>query len=389
MRTLSRWIPVIGGAIAGGVIALIIASGSTGTTTTTTVVQSSPNASSSGSGTSATGEPTSIKSTGGMTINQIYRSASPGVVDILVTSQSQNPGFGFFGGNGQTQQGEGSGVVYNKQGYILTDEHVVANASSIKVTFSNGKQVPAKLVGTDPSTDVGVIKVDLPASELHPLPLANSDTAQVGDPVVAIGSPFSLPGTVTAGIVSQVDRSITAPNNYTIPGAIQTDAAINPGNSGGPLLNAGAQVLGLNDQIETNNTNGSGQGSSSGVGFATPINTDAKIANQIISGKKVQHAYVGVELSGTSAGGAEISPQNGVQPGSPAAGAGLQPGDLITAIDGKTVTSTDQFIATIDKYSPGQTVTLTIQRNGQTKQVQVKLGVRPASAAGGTNQSTP
>jgi S1-C subfamily serine protease len=300
MKTLSRWIPVIGGAIAGGVIALIIASGSTGTSTTTTVVQQSP-------GASATSEPTSIKSTGGMTINQIYKSASPGVVDIVVTSQSQNPSPGFFGGSGQTQQGEGSGVVYNKQGYILTDEHVVNNASSIKVTFSNGKQVPAKLIGTDPSTDVGVIKVDLPASELNPLPLANSDTAQVGDPVVAIGSPFSLPETVTAGIVSQVDRSITAPNNYTIPGAIQTDAPINPGNSGGPLLNANAQVLGLNDQIETNNTTQSGQGSSSGIGFATPINTDAKIANQIIGGKTPQHAYVGVCLSSSGSGGAQIA----------------------------------------------------------------------------------
>jgi S1-C subfamily serine protease len=375
MKTLSRWIPVIGGAIAGGVIALIIASGSTGTTTTTVVQQSSPGGS---TGSSATSEPASIKSSGGMTINQIYRAASPGVVDILVTSQSQNPGFGFFGGGGgQTQQGEGAGVVYNKQGYILTDEHVVANASSIKVTFSNGRQVPARLIGTDPSTDVGVIKVDVPASELHPLGLADSSTAQVGDPVVAIGSPFSLPETVTAGIVSQVDRSITAPNNYTIPGAIQTDAAINPGNSGGPLLNSEAQVLGLNDQIETNNTTQSGEGSSSGVGFATPINTDAKIANQIIAGTKVEHSYVGVSLSSTSAGGAEISPQNGVQPSSPASAAGLQPGDLITAINGKPVSSTDQFIATIDNYSPGQTVTLTIQRNGQTKHVQVKLGVRP------------
>ena len=386
MKSLSRWIPVIGGAIAGGVIALIIASGSTGTTTTTTVVQSSPSAS-SGTSASATSEPASIKSTGGMTINQIYRSASPGVVDILVKSQSQNPGFGFFGGSGQTQEGEGAGVVYNNQGYILTDEHVVANASSIQVTFSNGKQVSAKLIGTDPSSDVGVIKVNLPASELHPLTLANSDSAQVGDPVVAIGSPFSLPETVTAGIVSQVDRSITAPNNYTIPGAIQTDAAINPGNSGGPLLNAAAQVLGLNDQIETNNTTQGGQGSSSGVGFATPINADAKVANQIIAGKKVEHAYVGVELSGTSVGGAQIS---SVEQNSPASSSGLQSGDLITSIDGKTVTSTDQFIATIDNYSPGQTVTLTIHRSGQTKQVQVKLGVRPnstpstGSSGGGT-----
>jgi S1-C subfamily serine protease len=385
MKSLSRWIPVIGGAVAGGVIALIIAGGSGGTTTTTTVVQSGGG--STGTSQSASSEPASIKSTGGMTINQIYRSASPGVVDIMVTSQGQNPSSGLFGGGGQTQQGEGAGVVYNKSGYILTDEHVVANASSIKVTFSNGKKASARVIGTDPSTDVGVIKVDAPASELHPIPLGNSDVAQVGDPVVAIGSPFSLPQTVTAGIVSQTGRSIMAPNNYTIPGAIQTDAAINPGNSGGPLLNASAQVLGLNDQIETNNTNGTGQGSSSGVGFATPINTDAKIANQIISGRKVQHAYVGVELSGGSSGGAQVS---SVQQNSPATVAGLQQGDLITAIDGKTVATTDQFIATIDNYSPGQTVTLTVQRAGQTKQIHVKLGVRPSStpnlgAGGGGN----
>ncbi|HEX4011208.1 MAG TPA: trypsin-like peptidase domain-containing protein [Solirubrobacteraceae bacterium] len=377
MSSFGRWIPIIGGAVAGGVIALVIASGikSTHSVTTTTVVQQSSPA-------SASSEPTSIKSSGGMTINQIYRADSPGVVDILVTSQSQSPGFGFFGGGGsggtQQQEGEGAGVVYNTHGYILTDEHVVANATSVKVTFQDGQTASAKVVGTDPSTDVGVIKVNVPSSWLHPIPLGDSDSAQVGDPVVAIGSPFSLPETTTAGIVSQTGRSITAPNNYTIPGAIQTDAAINPGNSGGPLLNASAQVIGLNDQIETNNTNGQGEGSSSGVGFATPMNADVKVANQIIGGKKVQHAYVGVELSGSSAGGAQISQ---VQANTPATTSGLQNGDLITAIDGKPVTSTDQFIEMIDNYSPGQTVTFTIKRNGQTKQIQVKLGVRPSGTA--------
>jgi putative serine protease PepD len=373
MKSFSRWIPIIGGAIAGGIIALVIASTTTSShsATTTTVVDQ----------TGGQGEPASFKSSGGMTINQIYKSASPGVVDILVTSQGPASG-GFFGGQGQTQkeQGEGAGVVYNSSGYILTDEHVVTGATSIKVTFSDGKAVPAKLVGTDPSTDVGVIKVNVPASELHPIPLANSDDAQVGDPVVAIGSPFSLPETTTAGIVSQTGRSILAPNNYTIPGAIQTDAAINPGNSGGPLLDADAHVLGLNDQIETNNTTASGEGSSSGVGFATPINTDAKVANELIAGDKVQHAFVGVELLPTSAGGAQISV---AQPGTPATTAGLKAGDLITAIDGKTVASTDAFIAMIDNYSPGQTVTLTITRGGQTKDIKVKLGIRPATASAG------
>jgi putative serine protease PepD len=392
MRTFSRWIPVLGGAIAGGVIALVIASGSSSHTTTTIVQQSGP-----GTSASAQSEPASIKSTGGMTINQIYRSASPGVVDILVTSQSQSPSLGFFGGGGgsggsQVEEGEGAGVVYNSNGYILTDEHVVANATSIKVTFQNGKQVSAKLIGTDPSTDVGVIKVDVPSSELHPIPLGDSSTAQVGDPVVAIGSPFSLPETTTAGIVSQTGRSITAPNNYTIPGAIQTDAAINPGNSGGPLLNAGAQVIGLNDQIETNNTTTGGEGSSSGVGFATPINADVKVANEIIAGEKVEHAYVGVCLSSTSttgAAGAQIAPQPGqdcqqpIATGSPAAVSGLKPGDVITAIDGHAVANTDAFIAMIDNYQPGQTVTLTVDRSGGSKQISVKLGVRPSSAPTG------
>jgi putative serine protease PepD len=370
MRSLSRWIPIIGGAIAGGVIALIIASANNTSnhSVTTTVVQQG----------AANPEPTSFKSGGGLSINQIYRAASPGVVDILVTSQSQSPGFGFFGGSGaQKTEGEGAGVVYDTKGDILTDEHVVTGATSVKVTFQDGKTAMAKVLGTDPSTDVGVIHVDVPASELHPIPLANSTNAHVGDPVVAIGSPFSLPETTTTGIVSQTGRSITAPNNYTIPNAIQTDAAINPGNSGGPLLDAFGHVLGLNDQIETNNTNGSGQGSSSGVGFAIPSDTVQRIASQIISGQKVQHAYVGVELAGNSSGGAQIST---VQPASPATAAGLQPHDLITAINGRTITTTDQFIATIDKYGPGQTVTLTVQRAGQTKQVKVKLGTRPAAS---------
>src|SRR5205085_4975241 len=220
-----------------------------------------------------------------------------------------------------------AGVVYDTKGDILTDEHVIAGATSVTVRFENGTKLGAKVLGTDPSTDVAVIHVNVPSSELHPIPFADSSAAQVGDPVVAIGSPFSLPETVTQGIVSAVGRSITAPNNYTITGAIQTDAAINPGNSGGPLLDGNGRVLGLADQIETNNTTPSGQGSSSGVGFAIPSNTVAHIASQILAGKSVQHAFVGVFLNGNSTGGARIS---SVQPGSPAASAGLQPGDVVT-----------------------------------------------------------
>jgi len=366
MSSLNKLLPIAGGAIAGGVIAIVIASGA-GTThsvTTTTVIQQ-PQSSSI---------PTSLSSGKGLTVNQIYRNAGPGVVDILVTSQSSGGGLSPFGGGSQTTQGEGAGVVYDTKGDILTDEHVVSGATSVKVTFQDGRTAGAKVLGTDSSTDVAVIRVDVPASELHPIAFANSAAAQVGDPVIAIGSPFSLPETTTAGIVSQVGRSIQAPNNYTITGAIQTDAAINPGNSGGPLLDANGHVLGLNDQIQTNS------GSSAGVGFAIPSNTVARISNEIINGQPVRHAYVGVELNSNSTGGATVS---AVQPSSPAASAGIQTGDLITAVNGKTINSTEDFISTVDGYAPGDTVTLTVNRGGQTQTIKVTLGTRPASAATG------
>jgi S1-C subfamily serine protease len=356
-------IPIVGGAVAGGVIAFAVASGG-GTThsVTTTVVQPSGSIS----------VPTSLSGgKTGLSVNQIYKNASPGVVDILVTSQSSGGGSPFGGGGSQQTQGEGAGVVYDTKGDILTDEHVVSGATSVKVRFQDGTSANATVLGTDPSTDVAVIRVNVPSSELHPIALADSSTAQVGDAVVAIGSPFSLPETTTAGIVSQVGRSITAPNNYTIPGAIQTDAAINPGNSGGPLLDANGHVLGLNDQIQTNS------GSSAGVGFATPSNTDARIANAIIAGHPVKHSYVGVELNGTSSNGAQVTT---VQSGSPAAAAGIQPGDTITAINGKPITSTEQFIATVDNYSPGEKITVTVNHGGQTHTVPLTLGTRPNTA---------
>jgi S1-C subfamily serine protease len=259
MSRLSRAIPIVGGAVAGGVIALIVASGSGSTTRSVTTTVLAP---------SHAAIPTSFTGTRGLTVNQIFRNASPGVVDITVTTTSNSGGFGFPGGS-QQSQGEGAGVVYDTKGDILTDEHVVSGATSVKVKFQDGRTADAKVLGTDPSTDVAAIQVNVPSSELHPIPFADSSAATVGDPVVAIGSPFSLPETTTTGIVSAVNRSITAPNNYTITAAIQTDASINPGNSGGPLLDASGRVLGLNDQIQTQS------GSSAGVGFAVPSNTVA------------------------------------------------------------------------------------------------------------------
>jgi putative serine protease PepD len=365
MTFRSSLLPILGGAVAGGAIALALSGGSSHTTTTTVVEPSTKSA-----------LPTSFSNGKGLSINQIYKNASPGVVDILVTTGQSSGSFGFgFGGGGQQQStGEGAGVVYDTKGNILTDEHVVADASRVTVKFQNGKSANARVLGTDPSTDVAVLHVNVPSSELHPIPFANSDDAQVGDPVVAIGSPFSLPETTTTGIVSATGRAIQAPNNYTITSAIQTDAAINPGNSGGPLLDASGRVLGLNDQIQTNS------GSSAGVGFAIPSNTVARVARKIISGQSVRHAYLGVLLSQSSSGGAEVSRAT---PGAPAANAGLRQGDVITAVNGKAITSTDQFIGIVDTYSPGDTVTVTVKRGSQTKNIDVKLGTRPSQAPTG------
>jgi putative serine protease PepD len=368
MKSWSRILPVVAGAIAGGAIALVVATGNSTKTVTTTVVQ--PQKATSSIPTSLGGR--------GLSVNQIYNQASPGVVDILVTDQTSTP----FGGS-QQSQGEGAGVVYDTKGNILTDQHVVAGATSVTVRFKNHKSVTAKVIGTDPSTDVAVIHVDVPASELHPIALADSSAAQVGDPVIAIGSPFSLPQTTTTGVVSAVGRSIQAPNKFTIPGAIQTDAAINPGNSGGPLLDADGRVLGLVDQINTNT------GTSSGVGFAVPSNTAARVANGFIGGHPIKHAYVGVSLDPTSSGGARVSTQPDAQgnapvrSGSPAASSGIQPGDLITAINGKSISSTDDFINTVDGYSPGDTITITVNRGGQTKTFKLTLGSRPTTSTNG------
>lgn len=375
MSRLMKVLPVIAGAVAGAVVALLVASGG-GTTKTVVERVSSPAGS-----TSSVPTAESKTSTTGLSVNEIYKMDSPGVVDITATSTQQGSNNGFFSTPSETSQDEGAGVVYDKQGDILTDEHVVANATKVTVDFQNGlDNVPAKVLGTDPSSDVAVIKVDVNASELHPIAFANSSAAQVGDPVVAIGSPFGLPETTTAGIVSAVGRTIQAPNGYEIPAAIQTDAAINPGNSGGPLLDADGQVLGLNDQIQTSS------GDSAGVGFATPGNTDVKVANTIIAGKKVEHAYVGVSLSdtGTSTPGAEIGGSgsgSAIVPGSPAAKAGLVSGDVITKVDDTPITSSDGFISVISNYKPGDVVTLTVVTpSHKTRTIKVTLGVRPASA---------
>ena len=236
--------------------------------------------------------------TGTNNLTQIYQQDTPGVVDIQVTSTTsgggaQNP-FNPFGNPGpQKSQAEGTGFVIDTKGDILTAQHVVAGASSITVQFSDGTKAKATLVGSDKTTDTAVIHVGVPASELHPLTLGDSSSVQPGDAVVAIGSPFGLTETMTAGIVSAVNRTITAPNQFSITGAIQTDAAINHGNSGGPLIDRYGQVVGITNQILTGTNNPTS--GNIGIGFAVPIDTARNVARQILKSGRAIHTYLGIE----------------------------------------------------------------------------------------------
>ena len=272
-----------------------------------------------------------------------------------------------FGG-GQQGQAQGSGFVYDTAGHVITNEHVVEGSNSISVRFWNGAAYKATLVGTDPSTDVAVIKVDAPASILHPLELGNSSALQVGQGVVAIGSPYGLEETVTAGIVSALHREMTAPNDFTIADSIQTDAAINHGNSGGPLLNLGGQVIGINSQIKSDS------GENTGIGFAVPSNTVRSIVTQLLTSGNVRHAYLGVGIA-SSSNGVQITQ---VRASTPASKAGLKTGDVIVRLNGKKVTNASELSQSIDSHRPGDTVTLTYTRNGSTHTVSVKLAVRPS-----------
>jgi putative serine protease PepD len=302
---------------------------------------------------------------GGLTVDQIYSNAKQGVVDIKVTSSggAANP----FG-PGAATQAEGSGFVLDKQGDIVTNDHVVSGASSIEVTFADGTKARARLVGTDPSTDVAVVRVSIPSAKLQPLTFGDSSAAQVGDGVVAIGSPFGLSGSVTTGVISALHRSIQAPNHYTITGALQTDAAINHGNSGGPLLDSNGKVIGVNAQIESNS------GGSDGVGFAIPSNTVRTVAQQLVSGGKVTHAYLGVQVT-TGAAGATVA---AITAGSPAATAGLQRGDTIAAIDGQAIRTSDALVSALAGHTPGDQVALTVRRGSATNKVNVKLAAQPS-----------
>jgi S1-C subfamily serine protease len=340
-----------------------------------------------------------------LSIRQIYKRAAPGVVQVTSTTVVSVPPDPFFGNpffpQQQRQQSLGSGFVVDKAGHVVTNYHVVEGARQVRVSFSNGSSMKAKVVGTDPSSDLAVLKIDASSRALTPLPLGNSDAIQVGDPVVAIGNPFGLDRTVTAGIVSAIQRAITAPNGYTIDHVIQTDAAINHGNSGGPLLNGLGQVIGVNSQIET----GSVATGNVGIGFAIPSNTVETVMAQLIRQGHVDRAFIGISavpITRNLARVFRLPASKGlivqtVQPGSGAAKAGIKAGstqvllagesyrlggDIIVGASGTSVSSLDELRDRVAAKKPGEKLELTVYRGDKKLSIDVKLGRQPVSPSG-------
>jgi putative serine protease PepD len=318
----------------------------------------------------------------------VYSSTHSGVVSIISTEGSSTSSPFGGGGGGGGGSALGSGIVLDNNGDILTNEHVVDNATKVTVSFDRTPKITrtAKVVGTDPSTDLAVIKIDPSGLDLQPLTLADSSSVHIGDTVYALGNPFGYTNSFSEGIISGLDRSIQAPNGFGIDGAIQTDASINPGNSGGPLLNASGQVIGINAQIATNSSTASGEGSSSGVGFAIPIDLAKTVIPQLEQNGKVSHAYLGISTSsvpGSANGTAFGATVQSVVQGSPADQAGIENGDVIKSIAGKQVTTSDDLAAIIAANKPGDKVAVVLTRGGSDKTVQVTLGQQPSQAPNG------
>jgi putative serine protease PepD len=337
----------LAGGGAGAAVTAAFDSGSPSAAATTTVVQAASNVANAG-----------------LSVGDIAKLATKSVVEVDATTTGSDSPFP-YGGN-RSQSAEGTGFVYDANGDIVTNQHVISGASSVRVKFSDGSSYKATVVGSDPSTDVAVLHVDAPSSKLHPLTLADSSRVAVGDGVVAIGNPFGLDDTVTSGIVSAVDREISSPNDTPIEGAIQTDAAINHGNSGGPLLNLQGQVIGITSQIQSDG------GGNEGVGFAVPSNTVRTIAGELIVSGKAQHALLGVSPAGAANGVKAAS----VERGSAAASAGLQAGDVIESVDGTPVKSPAQLRAIVASHRPGDTIAITVRRGGSTTTLKATLGTR-------------
>jgi S1-C subfamily serine protease len=391
MQALGRMGALLFAALAGGGVAVAVGLAVDDDPGTTTVIREIP--------ARVTPAPASFGTAGdAQTIQEIYHATASGVVQVISTSVvDDNP---FFGP--QQTASQGSGFVIDKAGHLVTNYHVVEGARSVEVNFSGKDRMPARVLGVDPSTDIAVLAIDARARALTPLPLGDSDVVEVGDAVVAIGNPLGLERTVTAGIVSALQRQIEAPNGFEIDKVIQTDAPINPGNSGGPLLNSRGAVIGVNSQIVPDPTGGQGN---IGIGFAIPINTVRDVVSQIIETGWVEHPWLGVKMQAIDDRAAEairLPTEKGVLvaevvPNSPAAKAGLKGGktrvvvdgvtymlggDVIAKVDGREVATVEDVIDAVRSKEPGDTVTLQVQRDGDTKVVKVELGRQPADAAG-------
>jgi putative serine protease PepD len=311
----------------------------------------------------------------------VAQATEPSVVSVRVAA----------GGGG----GEGSGIVYDAKGHVLTNHHVIAagigGRGQVTVVLSDGRGYPATIVGSDPSTDLAVLQVKNPPAELKAASFADSEAVKVGDPVMAVGNPLGLSDTVTTGIVSALDRPVRTQQESADPSAgggdtvvtnaIQTDAAVNPGNSGGALVDEKGRVIGVTSSIASLR-GGGGQAGSIGLGFAIPSNEARDVADQLLAGGKVQHAFLGVQLSDGSAqvNGAQrqAAQIRSVTSGSAADKAGLKTGDAVVAVDGEALEGADSLVARVRALRPGTTVTMTVVRDGSTTDIKVTLGTRPA-----------
>lgn len=340
-----------GGGAAGGVVAATRdADSRTATATVTTTTTAGADVVPASDTTASTAS----------TVGDIYKSASQGVVDLVVSA------------SGQGSSAEGSGFVIDKKGDVVTNAHVVEGATTIKVTFADGTKAGGRVLGSDAASDIAVVRVTgISAAELHPLTLGASKDVEVGDGVLAIGSPFGLSETLTTGIVSALGRTITSPSGATIGGAIQTDASINHGNSGGPLIGTDGEVVGVNAQIESDS------GGNDGVGFAIPSDTVRTVAAALIAGETVAHPQLGVQIEDGTSGGVKLA---AVTAGGAAAAAGLKAGDTITAIDGTAVSDADDLASLIAAHQPGDRLRVTYRRGDDTT-------ARAATATLGTAKS--
>jgi S1-C subfamily serine protease len=395
-------IPLVSALIGGGLVAVVIAAagGLDSSHSTVTTVQAT---------TPPIERTNAAQITRSLTPHEVYEHNAPGVAFITstVVQKSESP---FLFGESQRQgQASGSGFVINGNGIILTNYHVIENAIKVNVSFEKGKTVEAQVLGKDPSNDLAVLRIPTDGLTLHPLTLGNSGTVEVGEPAYAIGNPFDLQRTLTAGVISALQREITAPNGFTINNVLQTDAPINPGNSGGPLLNSQGQVIGINSQIET----GGGSQGSVGIGFSIPINKAKAEIAQLEKGGTVRGAYLGLtsltidgSLSALNLPVKSGALVQSVQKGTAAAKAGIRGGtvatntengqvtvggDIIVSIDGKKIGGSEELAAAISAHKPGQTVKIGLERatgNGhyESKTVIVTLGARPNSVP---NPNTP